>query len=436
MSTLATAPTNTPARVMVCGPKATGKSTLARLIANRLLTTNSSSPARPDTVFVLDLDPGQPEYSPPGHVSLVQLRQPTFGPPFTHPITDVSSPVRTIRAHALGATSPKEDPDHFLRCALDLMTRFEGMQEQFPRSPLVVNTPGWVIGTGADILVQLIHNLALTEILYTKDDERPQTTKTLIQAAGGKLIRFLSSQQSAAVAPRSAAELRDMQTLSYFHQGPLREGHLHWDASPLTFQKPYIVGYGEDNAAILGVMMYGDWPGEAYLSTLLDGSLVSISVLEGIESHYVSADSPARQPAVARSNESGIPYIPPTPGKGFVEPLDPTASHTIGQALIRGIDAATKTFHILTPIPSSTLAELDPAKTVLIRGAGAAPGWAYMEETAWRNFRDDGALASRGSERDSGSTERQPWLQEIGPGGRGAGAAPLRTRRFRGVERG
>ncbi|KAJ9647247.1 Polynucleotide 5'-hydroxyl-kinase grc3 [Coniosporium tulheliwenetii] len=405
-----------PPRVMVCGPKGTGKSTLARLMVNRLLTAGPSPNGLIDSVFLLDLDPGQPEYSPPGQVSLLLLQQPNFGPPFSHPITDVTRPVRTIRAHALGSTSPKEDPDHFLRCAFNLMNYFDII---LPRSPLVINTPGWVVGTGGDILVQLIKNLDVSEICYTKDDEKPQILQALTQAAGNKPIRILPSQQTCAVAPRSAAELRDMQMLSYFHQAGVRTGHLHWDASPLTHKKPYIVGYGERNSAILGVMCYGDWPGAEYLSTLLDGSLVSIAVIEDVEEagNYPDDASPPPpvQLTVSRAESSDIPYIPPG-AAGFVEPLNPLTSHTIGQALIRGIDLGNKAFHILTPVPAVTLASLDPVKTVLIKGTDAAPGWAYMEEVAWRNARE-GGLGAGGD--IGGSTEKQPWLQEIGPGGRG-----------------
>lgn len=427
------APGVKPPRVMVCGPKGTGKSTLVRLMVNRLLTANPSPNGLIDRVFLLDLDPGQPEYSPPGHLSLVVLQQPNLGPPFSHPITDVTRSVRTARAHALGSTSPKEDPDHFLRCAIDLMTEFD---HSLPWSPLVINTPGWVVGTGGDILVQLIKKLDVTEICYTKDDEKPQIIQALTQAAGTKPVRLLPSQQSCAVAPRSAAELRDMQTLSYFHQGSIRAGHLHWDTSPLTHMKPYVVGYGEHNSAILGVACYGDWPGADYLSTLLDGSLVSIvKTYDGeVATNWPDDASPPPplQLTIARAQNSDIPYVCPS-AAGFVPPLDPMISYTIGQALIRGIDTVNKKFHILTPIPAATLANLDPAKTVLVKGTDTAPGWAYMEEVAWRNSRE-GVLGAGGEV--EGGAGAQPWLQEIGPGGRGAGAAPLRTRRFRGVERG
>lgn len=417
---------------MVCGPKATGKSTLARLMINRLLGVSPSVTAYANPVHLLDLDPGQSEYSPPGQISLVQILQPNFGPPFSHPGTNIKGRVRTVRAHALGSTSPKEDPDHFLRCALNLMAEFDII---LPRSPLVINTPGWAIGTGGDILVQLIKNLDLSEILYTKDDDKPQVIQTLTQAAGKTPLRLLPSQQSSAVSSRSAAELRDMQTLSYFHQAPVRNANLRWGPSPLTNQKPYVVGYGENNSTILGVMCYGDWPGAEYLSTLLDGCLVSICILEDIDGDIdYDLGGAFHQPpelTVSRATESRIPYIAPSPA-GFVAPLAPRTSYCVGQALIRGIDLNTQTFHILTPVPASTLSALDPTKTVLVKGTEAAPGWAYMEAAAWRN--SNNRIESRIE--SSARMLKQPWVQEIGPEGRGAGAAPLRTRRFRGVERG
>lgn len=64
-------------RIMISGGKGVGKSTLLKYVINRLLGLY-------DSVFVIDLDPGQSEFTIPGCVSGVIVREPIFGPSFTH----------------------------------------------------------------------------------------------------------------------------------------------------------------------------------------------------------------------------------------------------------------------------------------------------------------------------------------------------------------
>jgi polynucleotide 5'-hydroxyl-kinase GRC3/NOL9 len=75
-------------RVLVCGPKASGKSTFSRYLLNHVLSAApevETGYTNTDGVAFLDLDPGQPEFAPMGQVYLARVRSPFFGPPFTHP---------------------------------------------------------------------------------------------------------------------------------------------------------------------------------------------------------------------------------------------------------------------------------------------------------------------------------------------------------------
>lgn len=64
-------------KVFLCGGKAVGKSTFLRFAINRLLMKYKK-------VRVVDLDPGQPEFTVPGSVSVHTITEPVFGPNFTH----------------------------------------------------------------------------------------------------------------------------------------------------------------------------------------------------------------------------------------------------------------------------------------------------------------------------------------------------------------
>lgn len=62
------------------GGKGTGKSTFLRYYVNRLVT----QPGGGGPVLVVDLDPGQSEFTVPGSVTATVVRAPLLGPNFTH----------------------------------------------------------------------------------------------------------------------------------------------------------------------------------------------------------------------------------------------------------------------------------------------------------------------------------------------------------------
>ncbi|KAJ3955867.1 Polynucleotide 5'-hydroxyl-kinase grc3 [Colletotrichum tropicale] len=151
--------------VMLCGPKSSGKSTFGRILSNRLLTTpGQRRVAR--SVAILDLDPGQPEYTPAGTIALVQIREPNLSPSFTHVATDEQA-VSIIRCHSIASVSPASDPELYLECALNLYSHYQSTCQGLP---LIINTPGWVLGTGLDLLTELASSFKPTEVIYMSED--------------------------------------------------------------------------------------------------------------------------------------------------------------------------------------------------------------------------------------------------------------------------
>lgn len=173
-----------------------------------------------DGIAFLDLDPGQPEFSPPGEISLLHLRFCNFGVPFTHPVVHPSEGCKVLRSHHLGALSPKDNPDHYQKCALDLLQRYKVLLSQHGACSLVVNCSGWVQGSGLEVLTGLIHHMAFTNVVYMSTTGPEEVVETLKDATLQAKVPFhsLSSQSSEFWAPaRTASDLRMMQTLSYFH---------------------------------------------------------------------------------------------------------------------------------------------------------------------------------------------------------------------------
>ena len=456
-----------PVAVMVCGPKGAGKSSFCRNISNSLLSKGQVIQGRINKVAFIDLDPGQPELSPPGELSLVLLQSCILGPPFTHPTVCGGNEV--IRAHHFGYPYLKENIDHYYRCALDLYNHYQQLARSRGPCPLIVNCSGWIQGSGFEILATLITKLNLTDVIYMSTSGPEEVIDALSEAATqmNTSLHQLSSQASN-VATRTAADLRMMQTVSYFHLDEAEGSNLRWNPYPLTSQPPFVVHYADRKQAIHAVMILGDAQNPEFLGSILEGSVVSISVIEAetafsassherdrreahgnderqgsftadamqdIDDLEFDGDPDQKSPTIPRTPE-GIPYIPAT--HHIVGPLSPAHSYSLGQALIRSIDTRAQAFHILTPVPPSRLAELHNhpnRKIVLVRGRLDTPTWAYAEDINYERER------ARIRERELGSGDegcgqedvrqwaaKQPWASVV-DGGRSGSGKIRRTRR-------
>jgi polynucleotide 5'-hydroxyl-kinase GRC3/NOL9 len=473
-----TTPSQSTKRVVLCGPKGSGKSTFVRLLLNRLLSTQngkqstSRKPNKPPGVALLDLDPGQPEYSHPGQLSLVHIQEPNFGPPNTHPVPGMKS--RLLRAHALGALSPSMDPSLYVSCALDLFAHYRNFASLHHDCPLIINTPGWVLGTGLEILVELIAKVRPSEVIYMSQEGPAEVVETLQDAV--KTTPFITlPSQSSEFTTRTAAHLRTMQSMSYFHLDPTSKNELEWSSLPLASIPPWEITYTGGNAGVLGIMCYGEQPPAELLAETINGSLVSIVVIEDltaipgysfpakdeIKIFEVSNDlqdfnsssvllESLQSPSIIRTPNEKLPYFNPA----NTITIDPKYSHTIGVALVRGIDVQRRRLQVLTPISTDVLEEINQEgkRIVLVSGKLDTPGWAYTEELVKRNWmeKEKRRKESNGGNKDGGSSDDEeedsdngveekiaesdltnvPWVEKLkGSQGRGIGARVWRVRR-------
>jgi len=438
-----TEPSDQAPAIFVCGPKSSGKSTFARILTNRLLSNLSSSEKGPNVagIALLDLDPGQPEYSTPGHISLVHLQELNFGPPYAHPIPHGKS--RTIRSHAIGAVSPSMDPSFYMACASDLIAHHRSLLSSSHNCALIINTPGWVLGTGLEILVGLITKIRSTDIVYMSQAGPPEVTTSLKEAAKGKPLFTLPSQASE-YTTRAAAHLRTMQAMAYFHLDPSSKGE-QFNTQPLTSIPPWEIRYSGESPGILGITCYGEQPPAEFLADTISGSLVSIVAIDddaatpGLSEIDVQATeqsltiSPNLNPFDSSQQRRQNPLLIHTPTEKlpYFNPLnsitlDPAHSHTIGLALVRGIDTPRRRLQVLTPIPSSLIEEVHESgkKIVLVSGKLDTPGWAYTESLVLEKER-----RKSGEEAVVGFGDT-PWVERLdGSQGRGVGARVWRVRR-------
>lgn len=405
--------------IFVCGPKSSGKSTFSKLLANRLMTeeTRSESGSSQGVAF-LDLDPGQPEFSPPGVISLVHLKAPNLSPGFCHPLLHTSDN-KMLRAHAIASITPATSPEHYLECVLDLYGMYRSTFHGKRQCPLVINTPGWIQGTGLDILTELITAIRPSDVVYMSNYGPAETVDALMSVAKKNTLVTLPSQANEYTS-RTASHLRAMQTMSYLHLDldSAKGGPLAWNPLPLTTISPWRVRYSGPRRGIFGIMCY-DWqPATNLLAESLNGAVVAVVEVaepaafrdmadKGLQDDdSASADGQMdedKQPAqdeysvatfaplerhLITWSVASLPFIQNPDGRT----LDPAHSRVLGLALIRGIDASRRELQVLSPIAPETMNDIgqNGKGIVLVAGSFDTPSWAYTEDLHYQSANKDG----------------------------------------------
>lgn len=401
-------------RVLVCGPKASGKSTFSRYLLNHVLSPApeaESGYTNSDGVAFLDLDPGQPEFTPMGQIYLAHLNSPFFGPPFTHPSLDGSHDGRIVRSHYIGATSPKEDPDHYALATMDLLDQYRSLLARYPQCPLIVNYPGWIFGQGLEVATWLIRCLGLSDVVYMSEKGPSEVVEPLSFASNEARVplTILPSQPTDFVT-RSSTQLRSMQIQSYFHLSyPSELGKPLWQGEPLSRTRPIAVDYAGSKQGILGIMVMGSQISPDMLREVLEGAVVAIVAVESssaamgassthgpsgeeaveFDTEDVDMDADGREPctlssaiadSVIRTPNENLPYL--FVGSGSCTPLGPKMSNCLGLALVRSVNVASHKLELSTPISASCLRDAieQGHQLIIVRGQLDNPNWAISEE--------------------------------------------------------
>ncbi|KAH6623563.1 hypothetical protein F5144DRAFT_366277 [Chaetomium tenue] len=415
--------------IFLCGPKSSGKSTFGRLLTNRFMTDRAGSKNRPwSSVMVLDIDPGQPEYSPPGVISLSNITIPNLSPSFCHPTLTPAE--GQLRAHAIASVTPGLDPAHYIECVLDLLTHYQRHPD--PKPPLVVNTPGWVQGTGLDILSELIMAVHPTEVIYMSQDGPEETVNSLQEACTTTTpptpFSTLPSQPSEASSTRTSLHFRTMQTMSYFHlHPPTQQPYPTWDPTPLSELRPWRVRYAGKDRGFLGILCYDHQPAPELLAEAINGTILALVKLENRAAlgdllpdtdtdtdvdadvhpnsspspststqHTTHTSKPHHQPNPPSPNTAANRTQPPTQTEYRLpllpnpqsRPLPPQHSHLLGLVLVRGVDTVRGELQLLAPrgvvdgIAGLFSGESGSGSGSGDGGSGGGSGWAGGETAA------------------------------------------------------
>ncbi|KAG7301324.1 hypothetical protein JYU34_014254 [Plutella xylostella] len=136
-------------RGLVCGGKGTGKSTFLRYYVNRL--------AARGPVLVLDLDPGQCEFTVAGNLSATVVTEPLLGPNFTH----LKTPERMLN---IGMINVMDNLRRYTNAVASLIS-YCSSREQYRRMPWIVNTMGMCTPVGLKLLTLILLHLKPTFVV-------------------------------------------------------------------------------------------------------------------------------------------------------------------------------------------------------------------------------------------------------------------------------
>ncbi|XP_047996529.1 polynucleotide 5'-hydroxyl-kinase NOL9 [Leguminivora glycinivorella] len=142
---------------ILCGGKGSGKSSFLRYYVNKLLARGA--------VLVIDLDPGQSEFTPAGSVSATVVEEPLLGPPFTH----LKTPERMLN---IGIISTMDNPRRYATAVQQLIDYCHS-EPRFQDLPWIVNTMGMVNALGLQFMALMTILLQPTFILQI-DSKNPK----------------------------------------------------------------------------------------------------------------------------------------------------------------------------------------------------------------------------------------------------------------------
>ena len=203
-------------RVLICGPADTGKSSLARILANYMARSGHVG-----TLVDFDLEAG--EYLVPGAVCAVPVVKPLD--------IERSSEDLTPLAYCLGHTSAAEHLEHLKSLVTSLAQGVRRRHEAEPASRvggMVINTSGWVDGDGYELLTLQATELR-ADVLLVLGDDRLHSQLLAYAAGAPSRPAVLKLPKSGGVLTRSAQTRHGAmaaRTAEYLY-GPKKELYPH-----------------------------------------------------------------------------------------------------------------------------------------------------------------------------------------------------------------
>ncbi|XP_063001270.1 polynucleotide 5'-hydroxyl-kinase NOL9 isoform X1 [Elgaria multicarinata webbii] len=329
--------------ILVCGPKSVGKSTFNRYLINLLLN-------RLPCIEFLECDLGQPEFTPPGCVSLINVTEPLLGPPFTHQR-------RPRKMAYFGETSCEQDTERYIDTLKYVFSAYER------DVPLVVNTMGWVQGAGLLLLIDLIRLLAPSHVVQISAEdckEMPLLSSEYLHGTAGLHTRGKAPPKARSLTSE-AEDLEQGRSQGDFQ--PLHPGPKLLRVQP-KFPGAGGSGNGRTHSSILRDMAV-----LGYLSQLQPPDTDPVLPLHSLAPYQVPfsavalrvihADvAPAHVLYSANASWVALCQVPdeiPRKSGGPVLLTQTPICDCLGFGIVRGVDMDKRLYYILTPVAPENL---------------------------------------------------------------------------------
>ncbi|XP_015745357.2 polynucleotide 5'-hydroxyl-kinase NOL9 [Python bivittatus] len=348
--------------ILVCGPKSIGKSTFNRYLINLLL---NSLPC----IEFLECDLGQPEFNPPGCISLVNVTEPLLGPPFTH-----QRPPRKMAYY--GDTSCEHDTERYLDTLKYVFSAYER------DVPLLINTMGWVKGAGLLLLIDIIRLLSPSHVIQINTDDfkdMPQLSADYVQSTAGLHTRGKPCLKRKH--PGENGERCRNQGSSSTRQ----PGH-QLLCVQAKFPGAGVPGIGRAHSSTLrSVTIVG------YLGQLQPPTVESVLPLPSLVPYQVPFNAvalkvihvevaPTHMLCSLNASWVGLCHLPDEiscKAEGPVVLTQTPICDCLGFGIVRGVDMARKLYYILTPVAPENLGRVN----CLLIGDIAIPNCIFLNQT-------------------------------------------------------
>ncbi|KAM4651103.1 polynucleotide 5'-hydroxyl-kinase NOL9 [Discoglossus pictus] len=329
--------------ILVCGPKNVGKSTFNRYLINQLLN-------HIPCVGYLECDLGQTEFTPPGCVSLINITKPVLGPPFTHQQD-------TQKMTYFGETSCEQDMERFVESVKYVITAYRREE------PLIINTMGWVKGSGLLLLIDLIRLLTPSHIVQigVKDVEAmdPLTPHYIHNSPG-----FVTKGS-----PQARNKDSDFESSDEDKHQEYTDCYRTTTEHQLINIESDFVGAGETGNVRCHSNILRDLAMLGYISKLQQFDPEQIVPLNSLLPYEVPFNAVALNVIHSDVAPSNIMYSVNASWIGLCQILDDVSNEDtgpiilkqtpvcdcLGFGIVRGVNMEKKVYHILTPVPPESL---------------------------------------------------------------------------------
>ncbi|KAF2898231.1 hypothetical protein ILUMI_07944 [Ignelater luminosus] len=149
-------------KTLLCGGKHVGKSTMLRYLINQLIMKHSE-------VLVIDLDPGQPEFTIPGCVSATVVKEPIFGPNYTH----LKKPIRCL---FLPCIEVALEPCTYLTAVRELIHSCD----DYCKGPILINYVSFTRSIHLEIFAAAVTHVKPNTIIEMYDARKRQDFREVL----------------------------------------------------------------------------------------------------------------------------------------------------------------------------------------------------------------------------------------------------------------